>query len=427
MSSIDYYDVSIIGAGPAGAIAASLLIQQGLTVCVLEREHFPRFSIGESLLPHCMEFIEQAKMLEPLLKNADRLVFQFKNGAAFHHQDKSCQFDFSKKLSLGPCTTYQVKRAEFDKLLADEAEKQGANIRYGHTVTDFESSPDGTLLTVKSATGLSKIKSKFTLDASGFGRVLPRLLNLERPSDFVSRKAIFAHFNDNISDDSFDRKKILICVHPEYSDVWYWLIPFSDGTASIGVVGETQFFDRDNNALENEEDLALALLKYIKQENKLEGLLKNAEIKMPVRIIGGYSASVTSLYGKNFVLLGNAGEFLDPVFSSGVTIAMHSASLVTPLVAKQLKGEKVNWEQEFSKPLYEGIETFKQFVSSWYDTSLQQVIFFSEDENEVKQMICSILAGYAWDKKNPYVSNTKRRLNVLSEICQTNEKSTILI
>ena len=126
--------------------------------------------------------------------------------------------------------------------------------------------------------------------------------------------------------------------------------------------------------------------------------------------------------GENFALLGNAGEFLDPVFSSGVTIAMHSASLVAPLVAKQIRGEKVNWEEEFSQPLYTGIETFKHFVTSWYDTSLQQVIFFGKEDNNVKQMICSILAGYAWDNNNPYVSNTKRRLKVLSEICESAEK-----
>lgn len=421
MSDLDTYDVSIIGAGPSGSIAASLLIQQGLSVCLLEREHFPRFCIGESLLPHCMEIIKQANMLDALNNNADTLAFQVKNGAAFHHNGKNCNFDFANKFSDGPSRTYQVKRAEFDKLLADEVQNKGADIRYGHTVTNFETLTDGTLLTVSSDARKYQIKSKFTLDASGFGRVLPRLLNLEKSSELTNRKAIFAHFKDNINDDCFDREKILICVHPTKTDVWYWLIPFSDGTSSIGVVGETKHFENDEVELESEQGLATTLLKYIGEDKKLNDLLRNAEIKMPVRTIGGYSASVTSLYGENFALLGNAGEFLDPVFSSGVTIAMHSASLVAPLVAKQIRGEKVNWEEEFSQPLCTGIETFKHFVTSWYDTSLQQVIFFGEEENNVKQMICSILAGYAWDKNNPYVSNTKRRLKVLSEICQSDK------
>ena len=182
-----------------------------------------------------------------------------------------------------------------------------------------------------------------------------------------------------------------------------------------------KYFEIDGIEAESEQSLATMLLKYIGEDKRLNQLLNNAEIKMPVRTIGGYSATVTSLYGENYALLGNAGEFLDPVFSSGVTIAMHSASLVAPLVSKQLNDEQVDWEAEFTQPLYTGIETFRHFVTSWYDTSLQKVIFFGEENNNVKQMICSILAGYAWDKDNPYVSNTKRRLKVLSEICQSDK------
>jgi len=429
MSKSNTFDITIIGAGPSGAIAASLLMQKGWSVCLLEREHFPRFSIGESLLPHCMEMIEQAGMLDALLANADELGFQFKNGAAFHRDGHDCHFDFTKKFSQGPGTTYQVKRAPFDKLLADEAQKQGAEIRYGHSVTAFESSQEGTVLSVDSPDGSYKINAKFTLDASGFGRVLPRLLKLERDSVLTSRKAIFTHFKDNIGQTSagknFDRNKILITVHPTKADVWYWLIPFSDGTSSIGVVGEDHYFDECSHADATPEQLSAKLLQYLNEDPNLAGVLAKAEIIAPVRTIGGYSANVSSLHGQNFALLGNAGEFLDPVFSSGVTIAMHSAMLAAEVVDKQLSKQQVDWQQDYTVPLSKGIETFKHFVMSWYDTSLQEVIFFSEEDTEVKPMICSILAGYAWDEKNPYVSNTKRRLNVLAEICQ--DEDSVLI
>jgi len=419
MSKQDFFDVSIIGAGPSGAIAASLLMQKGWSVCLIEREHFPRFSIGESLLPHCMEMIEQANMLDALLDNADKLGFQFKNGAAFHRAGKDCHFDFSKKFTEGPSTTFQVKRAEFDKLLADEAEKQGAEIRYGHSVTGFSVEDTGTVLSVDAPEGSYQLKAKFTLDASGFGRVLPRLLSLEKDSVLTNRKAIFTHFKDNISEtlagENFDRNKILITVHPTKPDVWYWLIPFSDGTASIGVVGEEHYFQQGNDVELPLEDVLKNLLH---EDANLSRLLAKAEMIAPVRTIGGYSADVTSLHGQNFALLGNAGEFLDPVFSSGVTIAMHSAMLAANVVDKQLAGQAVDWQEDFTVPLSKGIETFKHFVMSWYDTSLQEVIFFSDGDTDIKPMICSILAGYAWDETNPYVKNTKRRLSILTEICQ---------
>lgn len=428
MSTPNTFDITIIGAGPSGAIAASLLMQKGWSVCILEREHFPRFSIGESLLPHCMEMIAKANMLDAFIENADELGFQFKNGAAFHRDGQDCHFDFSKKFTQGPGTTYQVKRAAFDKLLADEAEKQGAEIRYGHSVTAFESSTEGTLLSVNGPDGEYQISAKFTLDASGFGRVLPRLLKLERDSVLTDRKAIFTHFKDNIEQTAlgknFDRNKILITVHPSKADVWYWLIPFSDGTASIGVVGEGHYFNDNEQTDVTSEQLAVTLLKYLNEDPNLASLLAKAEIISPVRTIGGYSANVSSLHGENFALLGNAGEFLDPVFSSGVTIAMHSAMLAAEVVDKQLSNKAVDWQEDYSVPLTKGIETFKHFVMSWYDTSLQDVIFFSDEETDIKPMICSILAGYAWDEENPYVSNTKRRLNVLAEICQ-DEKITV--
>lgn len=429
MSNSNTFDISIIGAGPSGAIAASLLMQKGWTVCLLEREHFPRFSIGESLLPHCMEMIEQANMLDALLANADKCGFQYKNGAAFHRAGHDCYFDFTKKFTPGPGTTFQVKRAEFDKVLADEAEKLGAEIRYGHSVTAFETSPEGTVLSVDGPEGSYQVNAKFTLDASGFGRVLPRLLKLEKDSVLTNRKAVFTHFKDNMAQtpagQKFDRDKILITVHPTKPDVWYWLIPFSDGTSSIGVVGEDHYFGEFDPRNVSEEQLTEILLRYINEDPNLANILAKAEIVAPVRTIGGYSANVSSLHGQNFALLGNAGEFLDPVFSSGVTIAMHSAMLAADVVDKQLSKEPVDWQQDFTVPLTKGIETFKHFVMSWYDASLQEVIFFSDDDTDVKPMICSILAGYAWDENNPYVKNTKRRLSVLAEICQEESQPAI--
>jgi flavin-dependent dehydrogenase len=122
--------------------------------------------------------------------------------------------------------------------------------------------------------------------------------------------------------------------------------------------------------------------------------------------------------GTNYALLGNAGEFLDPVFSSGVTIALKSASMAAALVDRQLKGDAVDWVNEYEVPLRKGIDVFRVFVNAWYDLRLQHIIFYPRQLPDVKAMICSVLAGYAWDKDNPYVVACERRINVLSEICR---------
>lgn len=420
MTSTDF-DVTIIGAGPSGTVAACLLMQQGLSVCLIERDEFPRFSIGESLLPQSMDYLRQANMLDALLENADALGFQFKNGAAFYRSGHHTNFNFEEKFSEGPGTTYQVKRAEFDNLLAEEAQKQGATIFFAHQVKGFRADHNTTYLDVVDLKTKQEktITARFTLDGSGFGRVLPRLLDLEEPSELTPRKAVFTHFKDNIDSSKFDRNKILITVHPEIPDVWYWAIPFSDSTISVGVVGEIAQIERPEQSLEK------TLLDFIKDDDNLSEVLTGAQIIAPVRTIGGYSANVKSLHGDKFALLGNAGEFLDPVFSSGVTIALKSAVQATDLVVKQLAGEQVDWQNEYELPLREGIDVFKYFVNSWYDTSLQSVIFFADGQPDVKAMVCSILAGYAWDKTNPFVKNTKRGLKILEQICESDSNDSV--
>lgn len=420
MASTDF-DVTIIGAGPSGTVAACLLMQHGLRVCLVERDEFPRFSIGESLLPQSMDYLRQANMLDALLDNAEKLGFQFKNGASFYRSGHYANFNFEEKFTKGPGTTYQVKRAEFDNLLADEAIKQGAEIRFAQQVTNFTADEQGTCLEVidLKTQQNSKITARFTLDASGFGRVLPRLLSLEEPSELAQRKAIFTHFKDNINCPKFDRNKILITVHPTMADVWYWLIPFGDSTVSVGVVGETRQIEQADQSLEQ------TLLKFISEDDNLSTLLADAEIIAQVRTIGGYSSNVKQLYGDRFALLGNAGEFLDPVFSSGVTIALRSAVQACELVVKELNGENIDWQNEYEVPLREGISVFKYFVNAWYDTSLQSVIFFADGQPDVKAMICSILAGYAWDKNNPFVKSTGRGLRILEQICEPETASTV--
>ncbi|WP_028238184.1 NAD(P)/FAD-dependent oxidoreductase [Stutzerimonas azotifigens] len=405
---LQHRTVVVIGAGPSGAIAAALLKRRGHDVLVIERQRFPRFSIGESLLSHCLDFIEQAGMLEAVRAAG----FQTKHGAAFGWGERYTEFDFRDKFTPGHGSTYQVVRADFDKLLADEAEKQGVEIRYEEEIVAADFDGPQPWLQVQRADGSGyRVEARFVLDASGYGRVLPRLLDLEAPSSFPVRRAVFTHIEDRIDDPRFDRDKILITTHPELRDVWYWTIPFSNGRCSLGVVAAAERYEG------RPLDLDACLREFVGEAPNLRRILANALWDTPARLIGGYSANVKQLHGPGYALLGNAAEFLDPVFSSGVTIAMHSAGLAAGLLDRQLNGEPVDWAGEFAAPLKRGVDTFRAYVEGWYDCTFQNVIYYEHAQPEIRRMICSILAGYAWDENNPYVADPKRRLRVLAELC----------
>ncbi|APQ11990.1 FAD-dependent oxidoreductase [Pseudomonas oryzihabitans] len=409
---VEHHPLVVIGAGPAGAVVAALLKRRGHEVLVLEAQHFPRFSIGESLLSHSLDFIEEAGML-PAVEAAG---FQTKIGAAFAWGERYTDFDFRYTYSGGR-STFQVQRGPFDKLLADDAARQGVTIRYGQRVTAVTLGENGakTQLEVQGDDGQTyRLTTDFLLDASGYGRVLPRLLELEAPSNFPVRRALFTHVEDRIDDPGFDRQRILITTHPILRDVWFWTIPFSDGRTSVGVVAAAERYAG------RATDLATGLRDWVAETPSLARVLHNAVWDTPVRELGGYAANVKRLHGPGFALLGNAAEFLDPVFSSGVTIALRSASLAAPLVDRQLRGEAVDWEAEFAQPLKAGVDTFRAYVEGWYDGSFQDVIYFEHAQPEIRSMICAILAGYAWDVRNPFVKEPKRRLRLLVELCQLN-------
>jgi flavin-dependent dehydrogenase len=402
-------DVLIIGAGPAGSTAAALLLRQGLQLLVVEKQVFPRFVIGESLLPHCMDLLQEADLLAAV----DVRGFMHKNGAVFLRGDQQCNFDFSDQFTAGWKYTFQVPRADFDKTLADAVTARGVEILYGHGVTGIEFSKYRATVTIEQPDKTTcTISAKFVLDCSGYGRVLPRLLDLETPTSVPTREALFTHVTGDQRPPGREGGKIWVCIHPE--GAWIWIIPFSNGRTSVGVVAEPGFFQR----YVSEPDAQLRAI--LMSDPNVAARLAKMQFVFPTRRISGYACAVKTLHGCHFALVGNATEFLDPIFSSGVTLALASANRAAKVLTRHLRGEAVDWQREYADHVMHGINTFRAYVSAWYDGTLIDVFFAAKSNPDIMRQICSVLAGYVWDKSNPYVSQPERALPLLSHIVSRN-------
>ncbi|NIJ55118.1 NAD(P)/FAD-dependent oxidoreductase [Dyadobacter arcticus] len=407
-------DVVVIGAGPAGTVAASYLKKQGYNVTILEKETFPRFQIGESLLPNCMTHLEESGLLDAVATRN----FQKKTGAAFIKGEKRCEFFFSEQYTKGWTWTWQVKRADFDQTLAEATQAKGVDINFECEVTRVTCGPEQQELEYKDKEGNEHvITCKFIIDSSGYGRVLPRLFDLSKPSAFSPRGAIFSHLEDK---DRSEKASNNIFVHSfDDNKSWIWAIPFSDGSTSVGIVGDKEkIMDMAENGGEKYKE-------FIRKFDDLNGRFENSELKFEPRHILGYSIGVKKMYGEGFVLSGNSTEFLDPIFSSGVTFATASGLLSAKMVDKHLKGEAVDWKTEYEDVIQKGIDVFRSYVSGWYNGDFQTIVFARDIHEDIKNQICSVLAGYVWDHSNPFVRKHDTILSTLAKVIRMKEQATL--
>jgi flavin-dependent dehydrogenase len=291
--------------------------------------------------------------------------------------------------------------------LADTVESMGVPVSYETTVTAIRFNGSDSVTTVEDQHGnKTEIEARFIVDGSGYGRVIPRLFNLDKPSNLPPRKALFTHVVDLKRSMDDEPNRITIIVHKP--GVWVWVIPFSSGVTSVGFVGNPEFF----SDYEGDNDKVLRAL--IATQPYLAERLKDVEFVFEPRILQSWSTTTDKFYGEGFVLTGNVTEFLDPVFSSGVTLATVSSQKAANLVIRKLKGEEVNWEQEYTQYLLQGVNTFRSYVMAWYEGTLDTIFFANKQNYEVKKKICSVLAGYVWDMSNPYVSNHDSALQLLA-------------
>lgn len=402
---IEEVDVLVIGAGPSGSVSSAYLNNNNINVKVVEKAAFPRPVIGESLIPRVMDHFDEVGLIPAITKAG----FEKKWGARFIRGDETCVFDFSDKFGEGWSWTWQVPRADFDLVIANEVQRQGVEIEFESEVIDVQFTGSDSLTTIQDKNGNKKqIKAKFIIDSSGYGRVLPNLIGLDAPSTISGNSSIFTH--------TFDKNRpkgeegTMITFDILELKVWFWVIPFSNGVSSLGVVGPTEFIENLSKEGNSEEAIrkVIALSKHYKERfNDCEFLFKPVMIK-------NYSCSVSQLYGKGYALTGNSSGFLDPVFSSGVAFATESGILSAKLITRQLNGEEVDWETEYSDYIKRGVAVFSTYVSEWYTGNLQKIFFHQPEDAEVKRKICAVLAGYVWNEENPFVKKHHRVISSLA-------------
>ncbi|MGV3461411.1 MAG: NAD(P)/FAD-dependent oxidoreductase [Flavobacterium sp.] len=386
-------DVLVIGAGPSGCVAASYLQKNGIKVKVVEKQKFPRFVIGESLIPRVMDHFDEAGLFEAL----DSQGFEKKFGARFIRGEEICLFDFSEKFGEGWDWTWQIPRADFDNVLAQETKRKGVDLEFETEVLDVKFNDNDSVTTVRDKDGnISEISARFIIDSSGYGRVLPRLLNLDAPSSIPENSSMFAHVKDTRRPEGVEGTQISFDILE--TKVWVWIIPFSNGNTSIGVVGPTTYI----NAIPGEtntEKMQYIINQSDYYRNRFEGI----DFLFEPHKIENYSCSVTRLCGPGYTLTGNSSEFLDPVFSSGVCFATESGMLSAKLFLRELRGEKVDWDKEYTEYMRRGVNVFATYVKEWYTGNLQTLFFHRPENPDVKEKICSVLAGYVWNEENPFV------------------------
>ena len=393
-------DVLVIGAGPAGSVAGSLLSRQGHRVITLEAGTLPRFQIGESLLPRSNDILAAAGLLDAVVARR----YQPKNAALFLDRERRERFCFADAFPGQRPQTFQVPRDDFDQTLATAARAHGVDVRFNHKVETIELAGDQVSLSVLDleADRRLQLHAGFVLDCSGYGRVLPRLLGLEKRSEIPPRIALFTWVEGDDRPPGDLEGDIWICIHPR--GAWGWIIPFSNGRTSVGLVMPQADYESVSGC---DRDRLFALLQ---EDPNVRVRLRNASPVLKTVKLSGWAAAVTKFHGPGWAVTGNASEFLDPVFSSGVTLALESSSIAAGLVHRSLCGEAVDWDAEYDAAVDKAVGVFKVFVRSWYEGSLPRILLSPNKHPAIKQAITAVLGGYVTDPSNPFVRDPEKTL-----------------
>lgn len=405
-------DVAIVGAGPAGATAAALLAQKGFSVRIIEREPFPRFRIGESLLPGGNALLKRLGVWDKM----DEAGFIRKYGAEFVSGDGQSRVHnvFADGLVKGMDHTYQVERARFDKLLLDNAVDKGAELVQPAKVVEASQAKEGWSLSVTTEEGRHLVNCKWLLDGSGRTAFVGKRLKLTQDEiPYPKRFAVYNHFEGIPRRSGKEAGNIIIT---RLSNGWFWAIPLDENKTSVGVVSTR---DRE----EWKQDGFTPQTFFQNQVDRapfLSELMAEAKPCDEYRVTADYTYSFSNYAGPNYVLMGDAAGFIDPIFSSGVYLAMRSASMAADAViaaeaqSRQLTQADCN---TYTKQLKQNVRVMRDLIEVYYDQKGYSVFMSPTERFKLFQAVNSIVAG----NSSPSLA-VRWRFRLFLFICRLNRR-----
>ena len=388
---MDQCDVLVIGGGPAGSTISTLLSEKNWKVVLLEKDNHPRFHIGESLLPMSLPIFDKLGV-----KDKDEKIGMLKMGAEFvsqYHNNSKVTYYFKGARDKSHPYAYQVRRAEFDHILLTNSKDKGVQVFEEVRVTDVDLNSNGTrLVTAENGTGEPvKWKARYVVDATGRDSFLAKKLGTRRNNRSHNSSAIYSHFEnvERLQDD--DEGNISIYW---FDDGWFWMIPLRDGTMSVGAVCLPAYLQNCKN------DLDKFLWNTISRSPDISRRMKNARMTIKTKATGNYSYYSNHLVGKNHILIGDAFAFIDPIFSSGVHLAMTSAIHAIDVIEATLN-ESIKLpfiKREYERKSKQGLKTLSWFIYRMTQPAMRNLFMAPRNVFGIEEAVLSMLAGDLYRK-----------------------------
>jgi FADH2-dependent halogenase len=385
MENSTHYDTLIVGGGPGGSTAATFLARAGKRVLLLEKEIFPRFHIGESLLPYNRRIFEEMGIL-PVLEAAG---FTRKHGAQFHlnNASKSLLLLFRAGRFTREPLAYQVERSKFDHLLLQHARGCGAEVREGSTVSRVSTSAEAAQVQVQDADGLKQtLTGTFVIDATGRGNLTGNQEGLRRIHPRLKKLAVFSHFS-GVKVDPGEKGGDTVIVR--FENKWFWLIPLAADKVSVGCVLDQQEFAQAKQPPEQ-------LLERLWQSSPtLRERMQDAKALCPIQTTSDFSYYNQRLVGPRLLRVGDAAGFMDPIFSAGVFLAMNSGKLAANAVLESLRsGDNGDRRlKAYEKKIFDGMKLYWKMVEEFYTTPFIEVFLEPRHRLELPAAVTAVLAG----------------------------------